>query len=436
MANLPLSMAYVRRAAVDCGIENIGTAGIRELRRLVDSIEAETGIVFLRMEMGVPGLPPPEEAVQAEIAALQAGVGASYPPFEGIPALKAEISRFIRKFTDVRIAPQNCYPTLGAMQGCYLGMALATRRYPSKNKILFIDPGFPVNKLQAQSLGLNYTAFDLAAYRGAKLADKLEAALSHGDYAAILYANPSNPAWLCLTPEELKIIGEASRRYDVVVLEDLAYFGMDFRKDYGRPGEPPFVPTVARHTDRCLLIISSSKVFSLAGQRIGMLAIADPLATRRYAHLRRFYPSALFGEALSIGGLYAIGAGISHSAQHGLLALLAAVNDGRYRFREVVQVYGQRAADLKGIFRKHGFDLVYGRDGEEDLGDGIYFTVAFAGLTGAELAEALLCIGISALSLDVAGAARQGVRACVSQITEADLDALDRRLAFFRRIHR
>lgn len=434
MTILPLSQEHVRRSAAACGIESIGRAGIRELRRLVDRIEAETGLAFIRMEMGVPGLPPPGEAVQAEIQALQNGVGGSYPPFEGIPALKTEIARFIHKFTNVRIASRNCYPTLGAMQGCYLGMALAARRHPGKSKILFIDPGFPVNKLQARSLGLDYTAFDLAAHRGARLAVKLKSVLAHGDCAAILYANPSNPAWLCLTPQELEIIGEASRRHDVVVLEDLAYFGMDFRKDYGRPGKRPFVPTVARYTDRCLLMISSSKVFSLAGQRIGMLAVADPLADRPYAYLKRFYPSALFGEALAVGGLYAIGAGVSHSAQHGLLALLAAVNSGRYDFRQAVQANGMRAARLKRIFRQHGFKLVYERDGEEDLADGFYFTAAFPGLTGAELAERLLRVGISAVALDASGAARQGVRVCVSQVGETVFDVVDRRLAAFQQI--
>ena len=34
------------------------------------------------------------------------------------------------------------------------------------------------------------------------------------------------------------------RKYDVIVIEDLAYFGMDFRKDYSDPGVPPFQPTI------------------------------------------------------------------------------------------------------------------------------------------------------------------------------------------------
>jgi aspartate/methionine/tyrosine aminotransferase len=92
-----------------------------------------------------------------------------------------------------------------------------------------------------------------------------------------MYSNPNNPAWICFTEKELGIIGELCTRYDVIALEDLAYFGMDFRQDTSRPGVPPFIPTVARYTDNYILLISSSKSFSLAGQRIGMTAISDGL---------------------------------------------------------------------------------------------------------------------------------------------------------------
>ena len=61
-----------------------------------------------------------------------------------------------------------------------------------------------------------------------------------GKISSILYSNPNNPTWMCLNEEELAIIGELSRKYDVIVIEDLAYFGMDFRKDYSVPGSASF----------------------------------------------------------------------------------------------------------------------------------------------------------------------------------------------------
>ena len=55
--------------------------------------------------------------------------------------------------------------------------------------------------------------------------------IEKGEYSSILYSNPNNPSWICLNEEELQIIGDLSMKYDITVIEDLAYFGMDFRKD-------------------------------------------------------------------------------------------------------------------------------------------------------------------------------------------------------------
>ena len=54
------------------------------------------------------------------------------------------------------------------------------------------------------------------------------------------------------------------QKYDVIVMEDLAYFCMDFRRDLGHPFEPPYPPTVAHYTDNYILMLSSSKIFSYA----------------------------------------------------------------------------------------------------------------------------------------------------------------------------
>ena len=91
--------------------------------------------------------------------------------------------------------------------------------------------------------------------------------MSKGDICCLIYSNPNNPAWICLTDDELKTIGELATKYDVIVLEDLAYFAMDFRVDLSKPYEPPFQPSVAKYTDNYIMHISGSKAFSYAGER-------------------------------------------------------------------------------------------------------------------------------------------------------------------------
>jgi aspartate/methionine/tyrosine aminotransferase len=436
MKNTPLDFNIVRSKIIESGLDSFSTASIREIVKLVNQIEEATGKKYVRMEMGAPGLPASQIAVEAEIDSLRKGVASVYPNIEGIRPLKEETSRFIRLFLDIDINPQGCIPTVGSMMGSMVSFLVANRNDRTKEGTLFIDPGFPVQKQQVKMLGHDYYSFDVFEHRGAKLKSKLESYLKSGRISSILYSNPNNPTWMCLNEEELAIIGELSMKYDVIVIEDLAYFGMDFRKDYSIPGLPPFQPTIGRYCDDYIILISSSKIFSYAGQRIGLLAISDHLYNRQYPDLLRYYSSPDFGHSAVFGALYALSAGVSHSVQYGLTALLKAVNDGEHKFIDIVKEYGEKARVMKSIFLNNGFRIVYDTDLDEPLADGFYFTIFYPGMTGGELLEELLYYGISAISLDITGSKRNvGLRACVSHVRREQFDDLELRLKCFNEDH-
>jgi aspartate/methionine/tyrosine aminotransferase len=417
------------------GLRDVGKASIRELRKLVAAVEEAAGKKFIRMEMGIPGLPAPAIGIEAEIAALKNGVASYYPDIEGIPELRAEGARFVKNFLNIDIEPRNCFATVGSMHGCFSTLMVAGRMDRTRDTVLFIDPGFPVHKQLVKMIGLKSAGFDVCEYRGTKLKAKLEACLEKGNISTILYSNPNNPSWICFTEEELKVIAAAAEKYQVLVLEDLAYFAMDFRKDLGKPGQPPFQPTVARYTDRYILFISSSKAFSYAGQRVGILVIPDPVFALERPDLAAYYPSSHFGHAIVFGTLYATTAGVTHSAQAGLAAMLRAANDGRLDFIGTVGEYGRRARIMKDLFLKNGFSIVYDKDGEEPLADGFYFTVGFPGFTGSALVAQLLYYGISAIALETTGSEQAGIRACVSFVLPEHFDELGKRLALFQAHH-
>lgn len=434
--NTPVDSEIVNNKIERSGLSNLGTASIREIVKLVNQIERATGIKYIRMEMGVPGLPPPSIGTDAEIAALKNGVASVYPNIEGIRPLKEETSRFLKLFLNLDLKPQGCIPTVGSMMGGMIGFLVANRNDRTKEGTLFIDPGFPVQKQQVKMLGHDFYSFDVYNYRGKKLKEKLESYLVGGKISSVLYSNPNNPSWICFNEEELQIIGELANEYDVIVIEDLAYFGMDFRKDYSKPGQPPFQPTVAHYTDDYIVLISSSKIFSYAGQRIGMMAISDHLFDRRYPDLLRYYTSDRFGHSLIFGALYAISGGVAHSAQFGLAAIIKAVNDGRYKYLDDVKEYGAKAKIMKDIFTSSGFKIVYDRDLDEPLADGFYFTISYPGMTGQELLRELLFYGISAISLDIAGSDRhEGIRACVSLVPWDQFNDLELRVKRFCEDH-
>ena len=430
--NTPINAKIVSSKIKELGIKNIGKASIRELVSLVNSIERATDTQYIRMEMGVPGLAPPEIGTAAEIKALKLGVASKYPMIDGITSLKPEISKFVKNFLNVNVSSKACIPTVGSMQGGFAAFLMLNKCNPKKDTVLFIDPGFPVQKQQLEVLNQKYETFDVYNYRGDKLKDKLESYLIKGNISGILYSNPNNPSWICFTEKELEIIGSLAQKYEAVVIEDMAYFAMDFRKDYSKPGQAPYQPTVAHYTDNWILLISSSKAFSYAGQRVGMMVISDALFSKEYPNLAKIFGKGSFGYNLIYKILYALSSGVTHSAQYGLAAMLRSVNKGNFDFVAAVKEYGNRAKVMKKLFTDNGFSIVYDKDEDKPLADGFYFTFSYKNMTGEELLERLLYYGISAIGLGITGSDHtEGLRACVSQTDNSQFKNLEVRLKQF-----
>jgi aspartate/methionine/tyrosine aminotransferase len=431
----PVDYQTVKRVIDSYGLPDFGRATIREVVAVSHQLERETGTEFIHMEMGVPGLKPAQAGVDAEIKALQNGIAAVYPNINGLQELKDEASRFIKAFVNVDVKPEGCVPVTGSMQGTYASFLTCGQCDAAKDTILFIDPGFPVQKQQITVMGYRHVSFDVYEHRGDRLRAILEHYLSQGTVAAMVYSNPNNPAWFCLTESELQIIGEMATRHDTIVIEDLAYFAMDFRQALGTPFQPPYQASVARYTDHYILQISGSKAFSYAGQRIGITAISDKLYRRSYPGLTQRYGGGTFGTVYIHRVLYALSSGTSHSAQYALAAMFKAASDGAFDFVAEVREYGRRAERLKRIFVDHGFKIVYDRDLDAPIADGFYFTVAYPGLTGGQLMEELIYYGVSAISLSTTGSNQEGLRACTSFIKPHQYELLDSRLAHFEAHH-
>ena len=430
------SEELVDKAVQNLHIADLSRATIGEVLLVAQYLENETGIPFIRMDQGSPGLPVNKYGVEAEKAALDRGVGSQYPAAAGVPDLKKEASRFVKAFLDVDVSARSCVPTVGSVAGSFGSFIACTQRIPGKDKVLFIDPGFPIQKSQLRVIGAQWKEFDIYSYRGEALRAKLESILSEGDIAAIVYSNPNNPAWICLEEEELAIIGELATKYDVVVLEDLAYFCMDYRVDLGHPFQAPFAPTVAKYTDNYILMLSSSKIFSYAGQRMALLAISDKLFERHFPALAaRYNDSGVFGETLIASILYMITSGCTASTQYAYAEMLRLSSEGMLNFVEDTREYAVRAEKMKKIFTDNGFHIVYDSDVTQKVGDGFFFTIGYGNMTGGELLRELLYYGVSSISLSTTGSQQQGVRACTSRMRNELYDVLDERMKAFREDH-
>ena len=431
MKATPINKEIVDKLIAELGITDFAKATIREVKQVAAKAEQQSGVEFIKMEMGIPGLPAAQVGVDAQVKALQAGIAHSYPDIQGYPELKKEASRFVKAFIGLDVAAEGCVPVTGSMQGTFASFLTCSQAQQGKDTVLFIDPGFPVQKMQLQVMGVKYETFDVYDYRGEKLAGKLESYLKNGNICAIVYSNPNNPAWICLNEQELETIGKLATQYDCVVMEDLAYFAMDFRQDLSVPFQPPYQPSVGRYTDNYMLLISGSKAFSYAGERIGVVCISDKLFHRHFEQLSKRYQGLPFGLVFSTRMLYALSSGTSHSAQYAMAAMLKAASDGTYDFRKEVSVYGQRAHKLKEIFCRHGFHVVYDKDLDQPVADGFYFTIGYKNMTSGELAKELMYYGVSAICLITTGSHQEGLRVCTSFIEDHQYAQLEERMTIF-----
>ena len=430
--NFPIAQSVLDELMRRMDISDISQTTIRQSVAVATSLEQHCGENFLHLEIGVPGLAPSPVGIEAQKAALDRGVASAYPVISGSPELKQNASRFIKAFIGQDIPPECIIPTVGSMQGSFCLVMECSQMQPGKDTILYINPGFAPHMLHAKIVGAKTVSFDIYNFRGEKLRAKLESYMSQGNIAAMVYSNPNNPSWVCLTEDELRTIGELATKYDVVVMEDLAYMCMDFRRDLSHPFEPPYQSSVSRYTDNYVMMISGSKIFSYAGERIAVIAFSPKLFNREYPHLRELYGLGRMGDNYTLTYLYACSSGTSHSAQCALAAMMGAAVDKGYEFVAPLHEYEKRAHESKRIFLKHGFNIAYPLDLDKEIGDGFFFTVSYQDLDCPSLIALLLRCGIASIALNTTGSEQNGVRISVSALkTPEMMKQLDERLALF-----
>tara|TARA_A100000164_G_scaffold263033_1_gene234926 strand:+ start:138 stop:1487 length:1350 start_codon:yes stop_codon:yes gene_type:complete len=429
---IPISNEVLKEIFDETGFDS-NNLSIRETNRLATLISEKGKINFVRMEMGIPNIPTPDIAKKAEKEAIDKGLQGIYPPFDGIPELKLAGSQFVKAFLDMDVKSEHVIPTCGSLQGGYISQALAGNMHKGKDTILYLDPTFPVTRYQAKFLGLKSEGLELYDNRGEDLIKAIEQKVSKGNIGGLLWSSPNNPSWSCLTESELEGIAKICDNNDILAIEDLAYLGMDFRKDYSKPHEEPYIPTIAKFGKNWITLISASKAFSFPGPRCGLAIISPQLNKREFSQLEKFCGRKRFGHAFSLGGLYVTTSGTTHTAQYALAKMLEESTNGNHNFVKITSEYGKRAKKVSKIFLKYGFKQVYEKDMDEIVGNGFYLTMSYPNFDGNDLMIELMKYGISTITLKSTGSNRhEGLRVCISFVSENDMPTLDDKLKIFK----
>ena len=106
----------VQEAARVNHVADLSHATIGETLLVAQYLEQKTGMPFIRMDQGSPGLPCNTFGIDAEKKALDAGANNQYPAAAGVPELKDAASRFVKAFMDIDISARACIPTVGSVE--------------------------------------------------------------------------------------------------------------------------------------------------------------------------------------------------------------------------------------------------------------------------------------------------------------------------------
>ncbi|WP_425755188.1 aminotransferase class I/II-fold pyridoxal phosphate-dependent enzyme [Ihubacter sp. rT4E-8] len=136
---------------------------------------------------------------------------------------------------------------------------------PTDN-VISIMPNYQQFYSLPKSIGTEVRQIDLKPEAGYKLdLDEVRAAVDENT-KAILFTNPNNPTGALLSPAEMEEIVEIAKSVGAWVVCDEMYRGL----------KEEYMPSFADLYDKSIVTCSSSKIYSMAGTRVGWIICKDP----------------------------------------------------------------------------------------------------------------------------------------------------------------
>lgn len=202
-------------------------------------------------------------------------ISLDYAPLYGSERLRELISGLYKNVTK-----ENVLVTSSTSEG---NMIAANVAINNGDEVVVQLPSFMQLPGLAEAIGTRIKPYYLEEKEGFELnVDKLRQAVSPKTKAIILNF-PNNPTGRVLSEKQVKGICEIAREHDAWIIADEVYRGIEF--------DGPFSPSFAEYYDKAMVTSSLSKVWGLAGLRIGWLigpkdVITDPAsAYKEYTSL-------------------------------------------------------------------------------------------------------------------------------------------------------
>ncbi len=206
-----------------------------------------------------------------------------YLPTTGLPELKKQLCKFLKKHQDLDVEENNIYIGPGSKE------LLFQTKYILDSTFL-IPQGSWVSYLpQVQIKNATYVILKTYFKDDFKLTSTVleNYCKQHPNNQKTLILNsPNNPTGSAYTEKELQSLAKICRQYNIIVLSDEIYSQINFDGD--------FTPSISKYYPQATIVYGGlSKVFSAGGYRLGFMVLPKQF------HFLEVYYKSLFSETFS-----------------------------------------------------------------------------------------------------------------------------------------
>jgi N-succinyldiaminopimelate aminotransferase len=258
--------------AISNRVAGFGTTIFTEINNLARQHNA------VNLGQGKPDFDGPAAVVEAFVHALQSGDHNQYAPGPGIPTLRQGIANHADRSYGLHVEPDAVIVTPGATEAIF---AAVMGLVDAGDEVIVIEPFFDSYVPGIMMAGATPVYVPLQPPEWTFDVDEMRAAFSEKT-RAIMINTPHNPTGRVFTADELTIIADLCKEFDVTVISDDVYEHLLFDDARHIP-----IATLPGMFERTVTIGSAGKSFGMTGWKVGW-AYGPPELMRGLAQAHQF----------------------------------------------------------------------------------------------------------------------------------------------------
>lgn len=237
---------------------------VSPVRKLIPYQEEaiKRGKKVYHLNIGQPDLPTPPEFTEFIVNSGEKTL--SYAHSKGNLGLRLAMSKFYKENFDLDFNEEEILITAGGSEAL---LFVLTTIFDVGDEILLSEPYYANYNSFFEMLQIKVNAFSAKSEDGFHLPPKEEIiAKITPKTKAILLTHPGNPTGTVYTEEELKIIGDIAKEYNLYVISDEVYRLLSYDNKIATS-----MGSFPEYRENTIIIESISKTYSACGARIGAI---------------------------------------------------------------------------------------------------------------------------------------------------------------------